>query len=218
MRKNTYNYNFFNDKSEKSFYWAGFIAADGCVFKIKNTNKFKLQINLSSKDVGHLESFKNDIEYTGKIYKTTRKLSSINKEWNDSEISSLIISLNDKTVIDFETFNIKPRKTKIYTFPKWIIGSNYCNHFIRGYFDGDGCWWKTKNQIRFSMLGTKEFLENCQSIFEDNYLVKSHVKIHKKSSIFTLNYSGNKQCRKIYNYLYNNSTIYLSRKRELVKL
>ena len=48
---------FFDENTEESFYWAGFIAADGCVYDLKGkygTYK-KFQINLSAKDVDHLE-------------------------------------------------------------------------------------------------------------------------------------------------------------------
>ena len=41
--------------TEEKAYWLGFIAADGCVYK--NSNAWRLQINLKSSDKHHLEKF-----------------------------------------------------------------------------------------------------------------------------------------------------------------
>ena len=45
----SFNERFFSEDSEASFYWAGFIAADGCLYKKT------LSIGLSSKDKCHLQ-------------------------------------------------------------------------------------------------------------------------------------------------------------------
>ena len=53
---------FFNEiNSEEKAYWLGFISADGHV------NDDEVSIQLSIKDINHLEKFKKDIFYLGKI-------------------------------------------------------------------------------------------------------------------------------------------------------
>lgn len=57
--KRTYNVNdyYFTDSSNQSIYWAGFIAADGCLSK--KDNSFSLSVAI--KDIAHLEKFKENI-------------------------------------------------------------------------------------------------------------------------------------------------------------
>jgi hypothetical protein len=47
---------FFDKDNEKSFYWAGFIAADG---NISEKSDFSLTLKIS--DVSHIEKFKKDV-------------------------------------------------------------------------------------------------------------------------------------------------------------
>jgi len=91
------------------------------------------------------------------------------------------------------------------------------HHFIRGYFDGDGC-------VRFSLIdnrkefavdiaGTQDFLTALKKhmIYSLNL---SNVQIRKDKGVFRLAWGGNLQVRRIKEYLYQDSTIYLERKKE----
>src|SRR5690606_6653276 len=53
LTRYTCNEKFFETPSEESFYWLGFLAADGCV-----TGLHSIQMELSVKDINHLEKFK----------------------------------------------------------------------------------------------------------------------------------------------------------------
>lgn len=107
-----------NDSNE-SFYWMGFILADGCFFEDR------LQITLAIKDKEHLQNFANYVKYniSLKDTKTNTTFSSKN-----IEICPLIC----------EKFDIKPNKT--YNPPKTIktftIDQQYC--LLAGFIDGDG--------------------------------------------------------------------------------
>ena len=63
-RQHNVNDDFFNNPNILNCYWAGFIAADGCIGR-RNNNV--LSIGLSSKDKQHLETFKNNINFSGPI-------------------------------------------------------------------------------------------------------------------------------------------------------
>ena len=87
---------------------------------------------------------------------------------------------------------------------------------MRGYFDGDGCITYGQGQLRFSVIGTPEFLNDYEA-----YLLTAlnRTTANKRLRRFdwtenteTINYSGNKQVNKIFNFLYKNATIYLERK------
>ena len=86
------------------------------------------------------------------------------------------------------------------------------HHFIRGYFDGDGCIHKYEyeNSLTVSIVGTKNMLEHIKSIYdfpENKYIMDGKAYEYK---------IANKS--KVYNFLekiYNNATIYLERKYEI---
>lgn len=209
------NENLFKEETEKSFYWAGFIAADGCV-KIKQKRYHQLQIGLAICDKNHVEKFKNDIEFEGNIFDFIVKKQ---KEYhNDSFKSELTIS--SKIIFDdLARFNIVPRKSLIYTFPMWLIDHPLVHHFMRGYFDGDGSFYKTlgKNkkaeQECFSLRGTSEFLTVFRSILEKYCDLKIREKpIRINSNIGILEYGGNGILLQLRDFLAKNMTIYLDRK------
>jgi hypothetical protein len=108
------DHNFFSRDNELSFYWAGFIAADGCAFK-KGESK-TLTISLSEKDIKHLEMFKDHIRFDGVISNSITKHSKNNPKWNDSIKRTISIS-SSQIFEDLKRFNINPNKTKIYQFP-----------------------------------------------------------------------------------------------------
>ena len=66
-RKYTHNENYFTTVSLDSAYWAGFIAADGCI-----TNGY-LKIMISIVDSNLLENLKEAIKYSGPVYIDKKK-------------------------------------------------------------------------------------------------------------------------------------------------
>ena len=139
-QKYSCNENYFAEKSLQACYWAGFIAADGWISEKKVTRKNKLGIKLSIKDENHLIQFKDDIQYSGVIYKDLFKAAFIaentkiteNKERVSLEITS------QKICDDLENiFNVHPRKSLTHEPPVGLIKEQELA-FIIGYLDGDG--------------------------------------------------------------------------------
>jgi hypothetical protein len=209
------NENFFKHETQESLYWAGFIAADGCVKK--NKNRHDLQIGLSQKDKLHLEKFKLAIDYDGPIRDFLVKNSKRNPKWNDTWKSEIAIT-SKQIFDDLHIFNIVPRKSLIYTFPTYLINNPMVHHFMRGYFDGDGSFYwsnpETKSpQEYFSLRGTVEFLTTYRSILESNNLVTVRNKpIRTNNGIGVLEYGGNKVVNLIKDFLSKDATIELDRK------
>ena len=95
-------------------------------------------------------------------------------------------------------------------------------HFIRGYFDGDGCFSVIKRNDRkspnsktyqFNITGMEKPLSIIQQHLVNNVgVIKNSLKRRKSTIAVTLHYSGRNVCKKILDYLYNDSTIYLQRK------
>lgn len=211
----TCNENIFKNDDEKSFYLAGFIAADG---SIQNRKYSKiLKISLSLNDKSHLIKIKNLLGSSHPIKEYTVKPNKLVKTTN---FSSEIQIANKILVNDLLKFNIIPNKSLVYKFPQNIKNNKFINHFMRGYFDGDGSISKcglgknrTVEQLSFSILGTLDFLTNYQDILINNCQLNK-VKICKRNNIYCLSYSGNKIIKKIYDFLYADASIYLQRKKD----
>ena len=95
-------------------------------------------------------------------------------------------------------------------------------HFIRGYFDGDGCFSVIKRNDRknpnsktyqFNIIGMENPLRKIQEHLIKNVGVADNGLKHRKSTIaVTIHYSGRNVCKRILDYLYQDATIYLQRK------
>ena len=84
-------------------------------------------------------------------------------------------------------------------------------HFIRGYFDGDG----TVCESIFKITAYRGMAENIQSILVNKCRLNNTKLIEypaKDVDIVDISYGGKKQLKRIFQYLYNDSNIYLSRK------
>jgi hypothetical protein len=214
MKKYSCNDDFFSNENEHSFYWAGFIAADGCVFKRGGSRT--LHLNLSENDLEHLLEFKNIINFNGVVHTNIAKHSLTNPKWNDSIKKSLQIS-SAKIFEDLKIFNIIPNKTKVYTFPEWLKNHTLVNHFMRGYVDGDGSWFedKSRRRICFELRGNQEFLQDYKSILELNLDIKSKVTVTTPDSTSKIKYYGKHIVPQIFDFLYKDATVYLQRKYDI---
>lgn len=199
--KYTYNRNVFKsiDNEEKA-YWLGFLYADGYV-----GDNGIIELTLSENDLDHIEKFKTFMNSNHKI-KYNKKTKSYRISICSKELKNDLIFLG-----------CMPRKSLILKFPtEDQVPKHLIHHFMRGYFDGDGCI--AINQKQFSVLGTSDFLNE----YEYNLLIGINRKtpnkrIHKNTwneNTECIMYSGSNQVIKIYNYLYKNANIYLQRKYE----
>ncbi len=201
VRKYHCDNNYFNDiKTEHQAYWLGMIAADGCVMT-KNRNV--LSITLHDNDSNILPLFLNDLNSNYPIH-------------YDKRDKCCRVSIESKQIVnDLAIYNVKPRKTFSFRFPIKLNKKLY-NHFIRGYFDGDGCVYISKaKQIEYSITSNKEFLEELQNILMlECDINKTKLKKYKRTAIKTLVYYGNKQAKRIYDYMYKDATIFFPRKKD----
>lgn len=201
-----FNRRFFeNINSEKKAYWLGFIYADGSVYKSKDNVSHHLVIKLSSKDINHLHKFKNDFNLPHEI-----KLRKENGFGGGFE-SARIRIISKELVNDLIKHGCVPNKTFILQFPD--INENLYNHFMRGYFDGDGSISWANKQKQIVVLGNYDFLFKFQEILMKNCNIYK-TKIGKKNKIYRLTYGGNLNIKKIGEFLYANYTTCLDRKRE----
>ena len=188
---------------EDSAYWLGFLYADGYISNDGNT----LEIGLSSKDRDHLEKFKlfiqtdspikdRDILLNGKLFPSSR-----------------VQICSRKLVSDLSVLGCMNKKSLILEFPTTEqVPEHLVQHFMRGYFDGDGCYHlsKTDKQRQFSIIGTESFVERYEEILFA--LGVNRTKISRCGQAYQSRHGGNNQVNKITSFLYDNASIYLERK------
>lgn len=190
-------HDFFSDiNNEKSAYYAGFIAADGSIYRHPSKPmQGRLTIEIHQKDREILENFDVGTEI---FSRKTRKM-----------VSKAISS--DRICGDLEKCGIVQNKTFKLKFPENIDEENI-PHFIRGYFDGDG-WFTVckRGYIRSGFVGCKEFLEKLQTFLP----CKSSLRIPKgkKYAIITINHNNTIRFSE---FMYKKATIFLKRKRNIV--
>lgn len=96
--------------------------------------------------------------------------------------------------------------------PPSNIPDELVHHFVRGYFDGDGCvaFYPQRYGYRYSVLGTKEILQYIieQADIKDFSAIRDFE--HKKC--FELIIQSKAGVEKFHNYIYSDKTIYLERK------
>lgn len=112
-------------------------------------------------------------------------------------------------------------QAKTYTLQLPKLNNELMRHFIRGYYDGDGCFSVTKRKNRtensltfqFNITGMENPLKEIQEHLVKNVGVVNNGVKHRKSTIaVTIHYSGRIVCKRILDYLYQDATIYLQRK------
>ena len=106
-----------------------------------------------------------------------------------------------------------PKKSLVLKFPDINIFKNIelIRHFIRGYVDGDGCLsFQNKEHTipHIDILGTEEFLTTLKKY------IPIECKVSKCSNkrLFHIGVSR-KRAYEFTKFLYNNSTIFLDRKK-----
>jgi len=205
----TYNHDFFEfiDTEEKA-YWLGFMYADGCVYINNITNSGEVCIKLFKGDYNHLKKFNKSLN--GNVPVTfEERICTFN---NKKQESCVIRCYSIKMANDLISHGCIPNKTFNIKVPK--INESLMKHFIRGFFDGDGCICTDSSKRKTVAINfcsaSKEFL---MDIREHLYKVDicSYI-TDEKGSTYRLYIRGMKNTDKMWNYMFDNATIYLDRK------
>lgn len=205
-KKYTVNSNYFdNIDTEHKAYWLGVFYADGNITKEGETKS----IRFNSIDNNWLDLFIQDIEFSG-LYKEE-----VHKKYNKV---IYCLRINDNKLHDsLNNWGCVPQKTKIIKFPNFL-SEELVPHFIRGYFDGDGTVGVYKNSSKSNIYtlrsgfctGSEEFIIELVKHLPCIY---NKVKKCSTADTWSISYSVNDSIR-LYNYMYNNATIFLNRKKE----
>ena len=191
--------------NEWSAYWLGFLYADGNV--ATDNNRYRLVLELAEKDISHLMKFRDWISPERPI-KT--------RVYSDGRKSHAVYVQSVKIVSSIVDLGCVPRKSHVIEFPSSnIVPDGMNNHFMRGYFDGDGC----VSGKTFSLsCGSEHFIREYVSVLYDIGVSACSISCRSQGSLYTWSKSRLSDLILIYNYLYNNATIYLDRKKSKLEL
>lgn len=204
------------DTPEKA-YFLGLIAADGTISKSKRCESYTLGITLKRQDREILEKFKKELKSDIEV----KDCYATNSESNKQYPASKFRVTNKKICKDLIKYGIIENKTKKLIINWNLIPKQYWRDFIRGYIDGDGCYYicRTKTgriSTSISVAGTLRICEEFKSIFD--VLEFEHFHINKvNDNFYDLRNSSKYEFPIIVNWLYNDRSIYLKRKYETVQ-
>ena len=214
---NRWNKSKFNERifdiidTEEKAYWLGFIFADGYIANIENKKPhYVFELSLAGVDINHLHKFNKFMEYDGDNVKT----GNIKREGKVYTRCRWSIT-NKHLWMTLNNYGCTPNKSLTLNFPNENIfkSPDLIKCFIRGYFDGDGCFsqhlCKTIVSPNVSIIGTKQFLDKIIKYVKlpAKFLHDSRHSQNTLSIYFNL-----ENTFKFLDIIYNKATIFLERK------
>jgi len=193
--------------TEEKAYFLGFLFADGCVTyngsRNKNHNCYSLKWKSIDKEI--LTLFK-------KAIKSEHKISEIkdNSGFPSSKKKYEIQVSCSELCKDLIKLGVVERKFNKIRMPL-VLDFKLIKHFIRGYFDGDGCrYLQNSEYLRAEFYScSKEFLNDILNFYPQGRM-KVRIK-GRKTPLYHLTYNGTK-AEGLLNELYKEATICLERK------
>jgi intein-encoded DNA endonuclease-like protein len=212
----TLNHDFFSEWSTDMAYVLGYFAADGSMIK-------------NNRDAYYIEFTSTDrilIEHVQKVTGSTHHVSPRERGANCQTAYRIQIG-SKQWFEDLTGLGFTQKKSLTMQFPE--ISSKYFGHFVRGYFDGDGCaylkehWAKDRNHFRWVFTtrftsGSYSFLETLLGRLRE-YEVQGGRIVTKQKGSYDLVFSWNDSVA-LYRLMYHTapiSNLYLPRKREKIE-
>jgi hypothetical protein len=181
-------------------YLLGLIYSDGCVRRLNVT------LGLHEKDKAIME---NLTKILGCPLKYSPPKTYVSKGRTTNNHGRYFFNLNSiRLVEDIIKLGCGPKKSLTLKFPTYeIIPRHLFHHFIRGYFDGDGCI----QSYTFHIISSDDFCIGFQKWLMIELNISSYLKKHQKISRVKVHRLSD--IKKLRDYMYSDATLYLLRKR-----
>lgn len=191
--------------TEPKAYWLGFLAADG---GLSPTN-LQIILNLECGDRDHVIKLREALGATYPIYECKR----IVKE--RVYLSSRLAMTSGGMFDDLVAHGVPPAKS-LTLKPPLGVPNHLISHWIRGYFDGDGCVDSFRNRKGGSLYGRVRTTSTREVLRFIRVKLGGVGHIYPKNSkTFSFNIYVQKDIEKFRNYIYKGATVYLERKRAI---
>ena len=194
QRNQRVNHACFSINGAKSYYWAGFLAADGCLYML---NGRSFLVAVSSADVEHMMKLATWLGDGNLIRRYSHPTAY-------GTTNGARVAFASKQVFGdlCGRFSLCPNKSHVLVPPQLEV-VDLIHHFVRGYFDGDGhILTGVTRGVGFS--GTHAMLSWIKSILCEQ-CGAGDPQIVADKSIFSLRFGGRKQSSRIIEWLYRDS-------------
>lgn len=196
------DHNYFDSiNNEHKAYILGFLFADGNV----SQNKYYINIDVSNNDIEVLnyicqQIYKEQPPYIIRIIK--------NCTYCKLQISSKHMANK------LSEYGCIPNKTSTLKLPSEdVVSKELQRHFIRGYFDGDGCITFRENNPIIFILGNKDPLESFKKILEENNVIGANIILDR--TYYRLQITSLKGAYWFYMFIYDKiESYYFKRKKQ----
>ncbi len=210
QRKYSLNENYFDeiDTSNKA-YILGFLYADGYNNRINNT----VVLSLFKQDREILEQINQEVGSNKPLFESNY----INKD-DGVERHMLILAMASKHMCEsLEKWGLTQNKTFTITFPDFLK-EDLIPHFVRGYFDGDGCACISRRKDNGKLDFQSTIMSSigfCEGLIE--YLKKQDINFHidipkgqEKNRVVRSH--SKKENKKFMDLIYKDADLYMERK------
>ncbi len=193
--------------TEEKAYWLGFLAADGTV-----GSNF-VSLGLQERDGEHLRKFTSSLQSNHPVVVRENKIGEKIYPYAHVHIGSLklVQTLKNLGVDERKSFTVRPCE---------YVPEALLHHYWRGVFDGDGFITYTRSRKVGSIIwlvglvGNKEMVTGFESFIQRFMKTEAIIKPHHR--IFMLRYGGVALPQAILCVLYQDATILLDRKSQLM--
>ena len=209
-RKYTLNESYFDEiDAPNKAYILGFLYADGYNNRINNS----VVLSLSKEDREILEKISEEVGSNKPLFESDY----INKN-DGTERHMLILTMASKHMCEsLEKWGLTQNKTFTITFPDFLK-EDLIPHFIRGYFDGDGCACSTfdkgRPKFQITLMSSTQFCNGLIDYLETqdiHFYINQPLRKSEKNKI--VRSGSNKELPKFINLIYKDADLYLNRKR-----
>ena len=213
-RKINNNY-FENIDTSMKAYFLGYIFADGWIVINPQNKNYEFGMELQSQDKYILEKLNNELGGQNIIYHHKAHKQEICGQICQKGESDVLRVYSKKLVLDLYNNGIDTNKSSKRTYP--VVKDEFFFDFLRGYIDGDGCYWKYKNHyylhITCATDSILKYIQNKLSLY--NIKTQIYKETDKKYRLFCSNISS---MEILVNLLYpNKDVLCLTRKYERIK-
>lgn len=199
---------FKNIDCEWKAYFLGLLFSDGNISK-----------DLSNCCITLIDTDRYILEALGKLIYESNKLPlyrKFDKRSNCSDTYKLYICRKN-IVKNLVNLGCPPQKSLILKFPENLSENLFFNHFVRGFFDGNGSinYSEKTNRPEISIYSSHDFIAGLYKFVSDLGIVCKKYKASgynpKTSRLFIVR---KEDVKKFYHYIYSDSTLFLNRKKD----
>lgn len=185
--------------TEYKAYIIGLLISDGYILKADKKSPV-WGISLKLEDEYILQEILNQIGLTKKLI-------------NDRDNCKMLLVTSTEMVNDLQQYGIVQRKSFKVRLPK-NIPNNLMKHLIRGIFDGDGTVFiNSTDRLYFGFYGNHFILTEIKELLTKEINISDN-KITDKDTVSQMTFSKKEDILNFYNYLYDESNVYLTRKKD----